>query len=115
VISEYVINKELFRDCDLLKYPTKKEAKTKTFDLDNSPFVFSNRLSYSLSKDGEIKTITNGFYVNEITNYPSEEVVGWRYKEYCGQKAMSATKYYKKKSPDMFYINYIEDRDYWDH
>lgn len=31
VIAEYSINKSLYRDCDLFKYPTKKRVKTKSF------------------------------------------------------------------------------------
>jgi hypothetical protein len=31
IVSEYTINESLYRDCDLFKYPNKKQIKTKTF------------------------------------------------------------------------------------
>lgn len=115
IISEYNINSALFRDCDLFKYPTKSQIKTKSFGKADSPIVFSNRLAYSVGKDGELMRFENEFYVTEITNYPEEEILESKRREYCGQKSSVISKYFKNDGPDKFYIRYIKGQDNWKH
>ncbi|MBN2756163.1 MAG: hypothetical protein JXR51_03225 [Bacteroidales bacterium] len=70
IISEYNINESLFRDCNLFKYPTKKQIKSKTFSKEQSPLVFSNRIAYSFGQSDILIKFENEFYVTEISNYP---------------------------------------------
>jgi hypothetical protein len=59
IISEYSINKSLIRNCDIRTYPRKK-SETKSFTVDESPVVFSNRISYR--SKGQLLTVDNSFF-----------------------------------------------------
>lgn len=115
IISEYNINESLFRDCDLYKYPTKKQIKSMTFSKEQSPLIFSNRIAYTIGKTDNLIKFENKFYVTEITNYPQSEMYESIYDEYCGQKSMTTTKYFKDASADKFYIKYKKEQDSWKH
>jgi len=114
-ITEYNINESLFRDCDLFKYPTKKQIKLKSFSKAESPIVFSNRIAYTVGQTENLIKFENEFYVTEISNYPESEILESKYDEYCGQKSMTMSKYFKNVSPDKFYIKYTKDMDTWTH
>jgi hypothetical protein len=111
IISEYKINESLFRDCDLFKYPKKKQIKSKTFSKEKSPLVFSNRIAYSIGQDEKIMKFENEFYVSEITNYPESEMYNSKNDEFCGQKSTTIVKYFKNVSADKFYIKYNRGQD----
>lgn len=116
IIKEYSINETLFRDCDLFKYPSKNQIKPKTFSKSTSPLVFSNIIAYKVGQSDNIVKFENEFYVNEISNYPESEILETKYDEYCGQKSITTTKYFKNVSPDKFYVKYIKGQlDIWEH
>jgi hypothetical protein len=115
IVSEYSINSSLYRDCDLFKYPTRKQIKTKSFTKTTSPLVFSNRLVYLIGKNGIPVNLVNEFYVTEITNYPDDEITEKRYENFCGQKKSVSTLYFKNVSPEKFYIKYTPGNDFWEH
>jgi len=116
VITEYSINQILYRDCDLFKYPEKKEIKTKSFMKSDSPFVFSNRILYTVGQAGNQVKFENEFYVSEITNYPDNEITETKFDEYCGQKnSFALVTYFKNVSPDKFFIKYSKGQDSWEH
>lgn len=112
-ISEYSINNTLIRNCDLFKYPSKKEINTKTYTMEQSPMVFSNRITYKVDK--EYFKIENEFFVYEITNYPSSEFFEFKREEFCGQKSSTSTKYYKYYDTDKFFIKYDKGTYYLEH
>ena len=112
IIAEYKINKSIFRDCGLYKYPSRRQIKTLKLTKTESPIVFSNRLTYSLGdKDGSYNRVENEFYVSEITNYPENAMYVSKYDEFCGKKNIIPSKYYKDVSADKFYIKYSKDVD----
>lgn len=115
IITEYSINKSLYRDCDLFKYPSKKEIKTKNFKKSDSPFIFSNRILYTVGKLGNLVKFENNFYVSEITNYPEKEILESKNEEFCGQIGVGLIKYFKNSSPDKFYIKYSKGLDTMNH
>lgn len=114
VISEFMINNSLYRDCDLFKYPTKKQIRTKTFNKDNSPIVFSNRLVYFSEKDQSPIKFENAFYVSEITNYAERDITRFEYEEFCKEKSSTSIKVFNEVSPDKFYLKYTK-KDYMSH
>ena len=114
VITEYNINETLYRDCDLFKYPTKKQVKSIKFSKAESPIIFSNRIAYFVEQSDDLIKFENEFYVAEISNYPESELVESKYDEFCGQKSMTVTKYLKGVSSDKFYIKYTK-QDTWKH
>lgn len=111
IISEYNINGYLFRDCDLLKYPTKKEVKSKNFSKSTSPIIFSNIITYQLAQSETQNKVQNEFYVSEITNLPESVMYASKTEEYCGKKNSIKTKYALKQSPDYFFIQYFKKQD----
>ena len=112
-ISEYSINETLIRSCDLYKYPNKNKIKTKSYSKEESPIVFSNRISYKIGE--EENKVENKFYVSEITNYPGGEFLESKYKEFCEQKSMNTTWYFKYYDVDRFYIKYNKGMGSWKH
>ena len=112
-ISEYSINNALIRNCDIFKYPSTKEIKTKSYSAEKSPIVFSNRITYEIN--GNPKLVVNEFFVSGVTNYPESDFFESKRDEYCGQESMSKTKYYKFYDTDKFYIKYSKGQDIWKH
>lgn len=109
VVAEYKINESLFRDCDLMKYPSKRQVKTKSFTQSNSPIVFSNRLTYQVGKNDNWVKVANDFYVSEITNLPQSEMFSNQYEQNCGKKSRYSVQVPKDNSPNRFYIKYGVD------
>ena len=115
VIAEYSINEILFRDCDLFKYPSKKQINTLGFSKNDSPIVFSNRITYRLEGEINHAKFENEFYIAEITNIPESEFLVSKSEEFCGQKSQQTKKFFKETSPDKFYIKYTKGTDSWKH
>lgn len=115
IITEYNINESLYRDCDLFKYPTKRQIKSKSFTKSDSPIIFSNRIGYSVGQSDKLIKFENEFYISEISNYPEKEMIESKYDEYCGLESMIKTEYFKNVSPDKFYIKYGKRNDKWKH
>lgn len=111
IISEYSINEIIFRDCGLLRYPAAKNPSSKTYSTENSPLVFSNRVSYSVGKSTAPTKFENKFYISEITNYPEKAMYGHEYTEFCGKKSSTKLKYVKNDGPNKFYLKYKKGTD----
>lgn len=106
IISEYDIVQSRFIDCDLIDFPTKSQINSKSFSKDTSPIVFSNRIAYNLEQSDSLIRFENEFYISEITNYPSSEIIDSRYDENCGRPNLYLTKYMKGVSATKFYFKY---------
>lgn len=115
VINEYNITSSLVRDCDLLRYPSRKRIRTKYYSEKESPLVFSNRITYALENSSNVIKFENEFYVTEVTNYPEKEVVENEYTEFCGEKSNEKEKYFKNTSPDKFYLRYTKGKKGFKH
>jgi hypothetical protein len=113
-VKEYVINRSILRDCEIFKYPTTKKIKTKTYLLEESPLVFSNRISYTLGENGAVINFKNEFYVSEVTNYPEGQMYEMKRDEFCGQKG-GFTVFFKDAAADKFYNKYIKVKEIWKH
>lgn len=107
IISEFSINEILYRDCNLLRYPSnKKQIRTIKFTSEDSPLKFSNRLVYFVGKEGNPIKLENLFFITEITNYPEDEISEYKNEEFCGEKGDISIRSFKEISPDKFYIKY---------
>ncbi len=115
IITEFSITNSFFRDCELLKYPTKNEIKTKSFTKSTSPIVFSNRIVYWKELDQLPINFVNEFFVSEITNYAENDITERKYEEFCDQKSSVSKLFFKEVSPDKFYLKYTKGMDYWKH
>lgn len=110
IISEFKITGERIRNCNLYQYPTKNQIKTDYFSRTDSPLVFSNRIVYRKMDSEEPIHFENEFYVSEITNYPSKEIILSVRDEFCGEKSMSRRNYNKEYAPDKFYVKYAKGK-----
>ncbi|MDR2854323.1 MAG: hypothetical protein LBV31_03340 [Prevotellaceae bacterium] len=107
IIAEYNITKSLYRDCNLFKYPSKKQIKSTLFTESESPFIFSNKIAYTVGKSDNLVKVENKFYVSEISNYPEKEITETKSDEFCGEKSQNKkSKYFTNVSPNKFYIQY---------
>lgn len=109
-ISEYSINKTLYRDCNLLKYPSAKKVKVLEFNSSDSPLVFSNRISYTLGESTTSIKFENSFYVSEISNQPEDAVMTRKPETFCNESSTLTYMQFKKVAPDMFYYKYTKGK-----
>lgn len=100
--NEFRLNTAYLSHCDLPKFPTRKQAKSITFDQANSPVVFSNSITYQSS--GLPETMRHEFYVSEIMNVSGTEAVRNVRVDRCKSKAIIREAVHK--SPSNFYITY---------
>lgn len=116
IFNEFQINNMLFRDCDLYKYPNKRQINTIHYSETNSPFVFGNLIAISIGEEKALRKINNQFFVSAITNYPETELIRKDKVEFCGDKGNHLMKHFKESSPDAFYIKYTKKQgDYLNH
>jgi len=109
-IYGFALISSLYRDCDLLRYPSRKRIKTKSFNLDSSPIKFRFVIPYGFNKDKNmtLSKIEKEYWVSEITNYPSNEFYDHVYPVYCGERSNSSRRKYLHKEVDRFYIRYTK-------
>lgn len=110
-LSEYVITTSLYRDCDLYRFPQRKETSTTSFSTHDSPFKFSNRIAYQVGDSGKTVHFENAFYVSQITNYPEKEITNTTKDEFCGETAMYNITNFDQAPPDKFYIKYTKGQN----
>ena len=111
IINEYNITTSLIRDCNLLRYPSRNKIRTIHFSKNESPLVFSNRITYALEDSSKFIKFENEFYVTEITNYPEKELIEKKYDEFCGEKNVEKVGYFKNTSPYKFFIKYTKETE----
>lgn len=104
----FSLNNSLFRDCSLLRFPSKRQIATKRFNQNNTPLTIKNIISYGSDENpgGSFKTIESNFWVTEIANYPEPEFTESKYPEFCGEKSKYQQEYFLFDGPDRFYIMY---------
>jgi len=108
IISEFSINELRIKNCNLLKYPSKKQVSPVNYTKDDSPLVFSNRISYNVGTGNTVK-FQNEFYISEISNHPSSEFFSVQRSKECGEsKSVNTSNYI---SADKFYISYNKGVD----
>lgn len=85
--------------------PKSNKTNTIEFTMDNSPLIFGNLISYSLNRDDKLIEIENNFYVSQISNFDSKNIIETINKDEKG-KFIKPIRYFKESSPDKFYIKY---------
>jgi hypothetical protein len=105
-ISEFQSIEERYINCDLFRYPTKKQVKSIVFNEQNSPYKYSNLITY-ISKKDTIR-IQHNFHVNKITNYPESAITELVDTSSCGTKLVGfeRIRYIKIDKPNSFYHKY---------
>lgn len=105
-ITEYTINNVLYQNCDLNYKTFVYYNNSISFNKYNSPYVFSNRLVYTVGDSKELHHIINEFYVSKITNYTSDDITKDVNSMDCVDKVVKPTTVFKETGPDKFYIKY---------
>lgn len=108
VLSEFEIVDERYVNCDLIKYPTKRNIKSVTFTENESPFLFYNIITYVLGLDTNV--IKNQFFVEKITNYPENAMFSKIDTSKCGRKLTTPIEAFKDDSNDKFYFKYTQSK-----
>lgn len=115
-INEYKVTGSPFRDCNLLRFPKRKDVEKLVFSFEDSPFVFSNRLCYSVGKNEELKQVDNEFFISSIQNMTSDNIVLEKVKEFCGEKReLTKIKIIKRGTHSQFYIEYVRKENAFKH
>jgi hypothetical protein len=111
-VSEFDINQTLFRDCDLLRFPSSKQTSTKSFSDETTPLKFYNTISYKVGD--KVNKVKNDFYVSEISNFAEKDIINKQKKQFCNQKYGEIINVFKDNTPDKFYVTYIKlQTDSW--
>ena len=63
-------------DCDLQRYPS--QSSRMEFSADNSPFRFSEIITYSVGDNSQPVTVSNEFYVSSVANYAEPAILEMR-------------------------------------
>ena len=103
-ITGFSIKNNIYRSCDLLLNPTKKDPNYLTFTKDNTPLFFGNLITYSLGDSKSLIRVNNEFYVSKITNF--DNITHYVDDVICGKKQNYRVKVFKESGPDQFYIWY---------
>lgn len=106
-IAEYKITKSRYSNCDLEEIPSRNGISTLKFSKENSPFVFYNLITYKIQL--ETLKLENKFYVDEITNLPSNKMFEYIDTNKCGLKLYFPIEVFKNESPNKFFIIYSND------
>lgn len=103
-ISEYNINVSRYDQCKFDPYPWGKQKPNLQFEETNSPFVFSNIITYTINN--ETLRFETKFYVNEIQNFPYDKMVDVIDTDECGERLYVPEEVIKDATPNKFYIKY---------
>lgn len=103
-VSEFDINQTLFRDCDLLRFPSSKQTSSKSFSDETTPLKFYNTITYKMGD--KVNKVKNDFYVSEISNYAENDIIKKERKQFCNQKSFEIINVFKDSTPDRFYLSY---------
>ena len=106
-ITEFDIKSSVYRSCDLYRIPAVKKPHGVSFNMDNSPLTFGNRITYSIGKNEEVVRVNNEFYVSKISNYSELDFVRMEYVEECGKKTYEQVRVFNETGPNQFFIPYL--------
>jgi hypothetical protein len=105
LISGFDISK-VYTDCELKRF---KDSSSVLFNLNSTPFSFSNIIYYSKGIDNKNHIeFKNDFWISKVTNIIEDKFITMDYEYSCGKpiSIYKTTKYYKLKSANRFYIKY---------
>jgi hypothetical protein len=113
-ISEFKINETVYRDCDMLRFPSSKQISMKSFSENASPLKFYNSICYRIGQQETKVKIRNDFFVSEITNLAENEVMVIERNKFCDQKGGTPVKVFEESNPNNFYVRYSKTQmDTW--
>lgn len=107
VIQGFDLNDSFWDFCEMEQFPSTRNNQNKKFQLKDTPFYFTNVLSYSAKVGSQdLHKLSAVFYVSEISNMNGKAFYEKYYPEKCGKKARVPENRPKYKSPKRFYVKY---------
>ncbi|MDD2385153.1 MAG: hypothetical protein PHP52_00030 [Bacteroidales bacterium] len=106
----FYLQTELYRNCNLIRFPKPKELSSQEFSYEESPLQFRNRITYSFSEDiTNYKSIENEFRAVKITNYPENGFLGSEYPKFCNDSSSLKTTIFIFSNNTSYYFKYKLD------
>lgn len=107
VFNYFNINPEFIITCDKDKDFPKKQYTLNTFNEQDSPLTFRNRISYSFDKNGSsLQQVENSFWLYSVKNYSYKDALE-KVKVRRGCSSIIENEYYFKiGGPNQFYKTY---------
>lgn len=106
--GEYSISKIPYRECGLMRDPSRRELAIMHFDRLKSPVKIENRLTLIIR--GETIPVVHNFYVSEIQNIAETNVLQSYTPYKCDNtKSMNVVKVHRLKAENRFFIRYSID------
>ncbi len=106
-IFGFNLQSNLYRDCNLLRFPRSEEIIYSEFSSDNTPLKYRNRISYGFSElNASEKQIENIFWVSKITNYSEKEFINYSNLKFCQDSSLHQIKVYPYKKETSFFYKY---------
>lgn len=102
IISEYIVNEKVYEDRKF----TKKQMKSTKYSEIESPFVFSNLISYTVEGEETPIKVENKFYISEISNKKKNDMIELLPDKDSEEKKPEKKEYFKNPTPNKFYIKY---------
>ena len=107
VIVEFNVTQNYIQNCEIDLTPNSSKIKRATFTKENSPLVFSNRISYQLlNQENSKKEIENQFFVNRLSNYGPQYFFSLESPANCGVKTLQQQKVFRYAKPNSFFIEF---------
>lgn len=116
MVFGFDLQDEVYRDCNLFRFPTTKQILTTEFDYNSSPLIYKNRITYSFDeKMAQVKYTENEFWAKKITNYPENSFITYENVSYCNDSAGVKEAVYPMKKSSGFYFKYKLEPGQLDH
>ncbi len=105
IVSGYDISKELFHDCELIKYPS--DSAHLSFDEKTSPLTFANYITYSVGNNQANKAIENKFYIADVANYAEPYILIYTARKETCENVLSPEEAQRQKNAPKIYDAYL--------
>lgn len=106
IITEFDIKNSVYRSCDIYRNPGRKDPHSVSFNKENSPLVFGNRIAYVVGDSEKLVRVSNDFYVSKISNYSSRDITKLEKVVECGKTKDRDIRVFKESGPNQFFIRY---------
>lgn len=112
-ISVYNIYPSFVTTCERSKDFPSNVATLETYNKDDSPLKFTNRIAYSFEEGGKIaERIDNNFWLSSVKNYSRKAAIERRSEKVGCTSAIKRKDYFKIGGPNQFYVSFNGSSEY---
>ena len=106
-ISVYNIYPLFISTCEKSKDFPRNVATLGTYNKDDSPLKFTNRIAYSFEEGGKIaERIDNNFWLSSVKNYSRKAAIERRSEKVGCTSVIKRKDYFKIGGPNQFYVSF---------